>query len=159
MEVMNCPKCGQALQITPELRGITVQCPKCAHQFAVPKAAVETTTALKPAATLPPEPPPEAGAPPPPQPPPPAGTQGSRPLAPGAVAALVFAILGLCICGLVFGLLAVSKGKQARDLCWENPGEYSGEGLALTGIILGWTGFALTLIVLIVRMIMLARGM
>jgi len=166
MDTMNCPKCSQPLQITPPLRGLTVQCTKCSHQFMVPAAEAEAPQPLKPPAPQAAEPTagpaPQTAAPEASSAAPQAASsqasQGPRVMAPGAVASLIFGILGFCICGIIFGLLAVSKGKQARDLCRENPGEYSGEGLALAGIILGWIGFALTLIVLVVRLVMLAAG-
>jgi len=56
--------------------------------------------------------------------------------APGATASLVYGILGLIICGVVFGPLAISKANAAKRSIAENP-IYGGGGMATAGMVLG----------------------
>jgi Domain of unknown function (DUF4190) len=56
--------------------------------------------------------------------------------APGATAALVYGIIGLFICGIVFGPLAISKANEAKRAIAESP-TYSGAGMATAGTVLG----------------------
>lgn len=62
--------------------------------------------------------------------------RGPRENAPGAVASLVYGILGLFVCGVIFGLLAISKAREARQIIASDP-RYGGEGLASAGRVLG----------------------
>lgn len=57
-----------------------------------------------------------------------------------AVVSLFFGILGIFIFG---SLIAVICGHVARSRMKANPGTESGEGMALAGLILGYTGLAL----------------
>lgn len=54
-----------------------------------------------------------------------------------AVAALVFGIVGIIILPMVFGLIAVILGVQARQAIRQQPQVYKGDSTALAGIILG----------------------
>jgi hypothetical protein len=56
--------------------------------------------------------------------------------APGAVSSLVFGILGLLVCGVIFGIVAISKSKTAKEHIRSDP-RYTGEGLATAGFVLG----------------------
>jgi hypothetical protein len=56
--------------------------------------------------------------------------------APGATSSLVFGIVGLFICGLIFGALAISKSREAKNTIAFNP-RYGGSGLATAGFVLG----------------------
>jgi hypothetical protein len=56
--------------------------------------------------------------------------------APGAVSSLVFGIVGLLVCGLIFGIVAISKSKTARQHIASDP-RYTGGGLATAGLVLG----------------------
>jgi Domain of unknown function (DUF4190)/Prokaryotic RING finger family 1 len=56
--------------------------------------------------------------------------------APGAVAALVFGIVGLFFCGVIFGPAAISKANEAKRAMQEDP-TLSGGGLATAGLVLG----------------------
>jgi len=58
-------------------------------------------------------------------------------MAPGAVSSIVWGILGLFICGLIFGLLAISRANAAKKLVRGNPHLYTGDGLATFGLVLG----------------------
>lgn len=55
--------------------------------------------------------------------------------APGAVASLVFGILGLLICGIIFGILALVKSSEARR--YKDDPRYIGQGMATAGMVLG----------------------
>lgn len=62
--------------------------------------------------------------------------RGPKTTAPGAVASLVFGILGLFICGIIFGAVAISKADAAKKAIAANPA-YEGAGYATAGRILG----------------------
>jgi len=54
-----------------------------------------------------------------------------------AIASLVFGVLGIFILPVVFGLIAVVLGVQARQVIRQQPQFYKGESTALAGIVLG----------------------
>jgi len=62
----------------------------------------------------------------------------SKKNAPGAVASLVYGIIGLFTCwlGVLFGIIAIVHSNQARKKIARNP-RFTGEGLAIAGLILG----------------------
>lgn len=73
---------------------------------------------------------------------------GPKTNAPGAVQSLVFGIIGLLICGVIFGPLAISRANAAKREIAFNP-TYGGGGLATAGLVLGiidLVGWALMLI-------------
>ena len=57
--------------------------------------------------------------------------------APGAVASLVWGILGLFICGLILGIVAISNANKAKGMIQREPSVYTGEGLATAGLVIG----------------------
>jgi hypothetical protein len=57
--------------------------------------------------------------------------------APGAVASLVCGIIGLIICGLILGAVALSMALKAKKAIKENPDMYKGGGMATAGLVLG----------------------
>lgn len=61
---------------------------------------------------------------------------GPKTNAPGAVKSLVFAIIGLFICGIILGPLAISKSNEARAAMQMDP-TLGGEGLATAGKVIG----------------------
>jgi hypothetical protein len=63
-----------------------------------------------------------------------------------ATAALILGICGLVICPLIGGPLALIFGYKARKQINDAPDQYSGGGMALAGIIMGWIGTALTVL-------------
>jgi hypothetical protein len=72
--------------------------------------------------------------------------------APGAVSSLVFGIIGLFICGLIFGIIAITSAGKAKQAIAAEPNRYGGGGLATAGQILGIVGLIGWAIILIVRM-------
>jgi hypothetical protein len=68
---------------------------------------------------------------------PPVTTYRPRVNAPGASSSLVWAILGLFCCGLIFGIVAISNANNAKKLIREQPDAYTGEGLATAGLVIG----------------------
>jgi hypothetical protein len=52
------------------------------------------------------------------------------------VSSLVFGILGLLICGVIFGIVAITKSKTAKEHIASDP-RYTGGGLATAGMVLG----------------------
>jgi hypothetical protein len=71
--------------------------------------------------------------------------------APGAVSSLVFGILGLLVCGVVFGPLAIAKGNEAKRAIAENR-TLTGSGLATAGVVLGVVDIVTWVLLLVVRM-------
>ncbi len=61
---------------------------------------------------------------------------GPKSTAPGATAALVYGILALFICGIIFGLLAIGKAREAKRAIERDP-RYGGGGMATAGMVLG----------------------
>jgi len=76
---------------------------------------------------------------------------GPRTSAPGAVAALVYGIIGLVICGVILGPLAISKGNGAKRAMAENP-TLGGGGLATAGVVLGVIDLVMWALVLVAKL-------
>lgn len=70
--------------------------------------------------------------------------------APGAVASLVYGLIGMLFCGVIFGTLAIVKSREARAAIAFNP-RYSGGGMATAGLILGILGLVTWGILILVR--------
>jgi len=69
--------------------------------------------------------------------------------APGAVASLVLGILGFFICGLVLGIIAITKAQEAKRAIASDP-RYTGGGMATAGMVLGiidLVGFVITMLI------------
>jgi|SRR5918998_4210507 hypothetical protein len=66
--------------------------------------------------------------------------------APGAVASLVFGILGFTVLPLLGSILALVFGYQSRRATRADPQRYT-DSLGQAGRILGWVGLALALLV------------
>jgi len=69
--------------------------------------------------------------------------------APGAVASLVLGILGFFICGLVLGIIAITKAQEAKKAIASDP-SYTGGGMATAGMVLGiidLVGFVITMLI------------
>ena len=75
---------------------------------------------------------------------------GPKTNAPGAVASLVYGILSIFICGIIFGLLALSKSGEARKAIAHDP-TLGGGGLATAGKVIGIIGLVGWGIALLVR--------
>ena len=73
-----------------------------------------------------------------------------------AVAALVAGIAGFFICPLVAGILAIIFGYMARRNIAESGGALGGDSFATAGIILGFIQLAVTLIIVVIWIIILA---
>ncbi|MFQ5844001.1 MAG: DUF4190 domain-containing protein [Planctomycetota bacterium] len=76
--------------------------------------------------------------------------RGPKTKAPGAVASLVYGILAFFICGIIFGIVAISKANQAQKATASNP-TLSGAGLATAGKVLGIITLVLWSVGLILR--------
>lgn len=67
-----------------------------------------------------------------------------------AVLSLVFGILSWCLLPLVGAVVAIVTGHVARgELRRAAPGELEGDGMAVAGLVLGWTNLALLLLGLV----------
>jgi predicted acyltransferase len=60
-----------------------------------------------------------------------------------AIASLVLGICGLTILPLLASILAIIFGYMARRDIRQRPGEISGEGMAMAGIVMGWIAVGL----------------
>jgi len=76
---------------------------------------------------------------------------GPMTTAPGATASLVYGLIGLLFCGIIFGPLAISKANAAKRAIAENP-TYSGSGLATAGTVLGIIDLIGWFIVVMIRL-------
>jgi len=76
---------------------------------------------------------------------------GPKVNAPGAVAALVYGIVGLLFCGVIFGPVAISKANTAKRAIASNP-TYGGGGLATAGLVLGIIDLIAFFVFVIARM-------
>lgn len=70
---------------------------------------------------------------------------GPKVNAPGASQSLVFAIIGLVFCGVIFGPLAISKSNSAKAAMRMDP-TLGGEGLATAGMVIGIIALVLNLL-------------
>ena len=75
-----------------------------------------------------------------------------------AVCALVFGILGILSCFTLFSIAGVVCGHIARKRALENPTASSNAGMALTGIITGYVGIVLSVLVVIVYFLFIAAA-
>jgi hypothetical protein len=91
--------------------------------------------------------------PPPPRPPArhyaPAAAGAGVPTSGLAIASLVLGIGGVTILPLLGSIVAIVLGYMARNDIRRRPGEVTGEGLALAGIVLGWISVGLAVLGLI----------
>jgi hypothetical protein len=78
-----------------------------------------------------------------------------RPAAPAAVqtsgmaiASLVMGIVGWTVLPLLGSILAIVFGYAARNEIRRRPGELSGDGLAVTGLVLGWLMVGISVVAL-----------
>jgi hypothetical protein len=72
---------------------------------------------------------------------------GPKTNAPGAVKSLVVGLIGLVVCGIVLGPIAISSANKARQAIATDP-SLGGEGLAIAGLVLGildLVGFAVVI--------------
>jgi uncharacterized protein DUF4190 len=74
-----------------------------------------------------------------------------------AIAALALGIAGFVIFPFVPSLLAVILGGQARAEIRGNP-EEDGDGLAQAGVILGWVGIGLSVLMLVLLVMVIGAG-
>jgi hypothetical protein len=92
---------------------------------------------------------PVAPSPPPPSPPRPRPAYSSAVQTSGmAIASLVTGIAGWTILPFVGSILAIIFGYAARKEIRRRPGELTGEGLAVAGLVMGWLAVALSVLAL-----------
>ena len=84
--------------------------------------------------------------PPPLPPPPPAAPAVGRQTSVLAIVSLVFGLLGWTLLPLVGSLVAVITGHLARAEVRRAPGPVDGDGLAIAGLVLGYSMLALAII-------------
>lgn len=104
------------------------------------EAASEVAPFTDEGLSVPPPPPPSA-----PQPPtyaPALRTSGM------AIASLVMGVVGWTVLPLIGSILAIIFGYAARKEIRQRPGELSGEGMALAGLVLGWLMVGISVLVL-----------
>jgi hypothetical protein len=75
---------------------------------------------------------------------------GPKVNAPGAVAALVYGLVGLVFCQIILGPVAISKANAAKRAMASDP-TLGGEGLATAGMVLGIVDLALFALYVLIR--------
>ena len=75
-----------------------------------------------------------------------------------STAALVMGILGLVLCPLICSVLALVFGYQARRDIDASGGRLGGRGNATAGIVLGWIGIAIMVVLLVLIVIGVLAG-
>jgi hypothetical protein len=140
-----CGNCGAVLSAEAPAGDIETQAEVEAEaQEDVGGAQLEPAVSERPAMAPPPPPPP-------PRPPrAPVAVAPSVPTSGLAIASLVLGIGGLTILPLLGSIAAIILGYMARSDIRHRPGEVSGEGLALAGIVLGWISVGLAVLGLLV---------
>ena len=78
-------------------------------------------------------------------------SHGPKTTAPGATASMVYGIVGLFICGVIFGPIAISKSNSSRALMKMDP-TLEGEGMAIAGLVLGILDLVAWAIILMMRL-------
>jgi hypothetical protein len=66
-----------------------------------------------------------------------------------AVVSLVFGIIQFFVCPIIGGIVAIVTGHVARGRAKRSQGAEGGAGMALAGVILGYAGIALTILVIV----------
>lgn len=78
--------------------------------------------------------------------------RGPTTTAPGASASLVFGILAFFICGIIFGILAITKSNEAMKHIQRDP-RYTGKGMAVAGRVLGIVALALWALLILISIL------
>ena len=73
-----------------------------------------------------------------------------RQTSPLAIASLVSAILGWTLLPFLGALVAIITGHMARSGIRAANGRLDGDGLAVAGLVLGWTSMALVLVAIVI---------
>jgi hypothetical protein len=73
-----------------------------------------------------------------------------------AIASLVLGIVGIIACPIVFSIIGLILGYQARNEIAASGGWQTGESLAKAGIILGWVGLVLYIVFFTIYAIIIA---
>jgi hypothetical protein len=111
-----CGKCGERLQLSENMAGATLPCPRCAEKIAIPRVISGTQFQQN---------------------------LGNGPTSGKAIASLV---LGLCsFCFGITGIAAIILGSLAKKDIDRYNGHQKGIGMAVWGIVLGALGFILNL--------------
>lgn len=66
-----------------------------------------------------------------------------------AIASLVCSIVGIFVCLFIGQVLGIAFGEKAKEEIRESQGSLKGEGLAKAGIIVGWVGIAIDIIIIV----------
>jgi hypothetical protein len=77
------------------------------------------------------------------------------PTHPLAIVSLVSSLVGLTIAPCIAGIAAVVTGHMARREMQANPGRYSGDGLALAGLLIGYGQMVLWVLAMLVFLVFL----
>jgi hypothetical protein len=135
-----CGNCGAAL--TADATPPADASPPADVTPPVDEAPLHSDTPEEVALTLPPPPPP-------PEPPGPSirAMGAAVPTNGMAVASLILGIAGLSVVPVIGSVLALILGYMAKRDIRQRPTETTGEGLATAGVVMGWIGVVLTVLV------------
>jgi hypothetical protein len=139
-ESIFCGNCGAVLNPDEMPVGPEVNAAEDTPVEKLPEEGEEIVMSVKP-----PSPPPA------PSPPSPAYVSASSAPTSGlAIASLLLGIGGLTLLPLLGSILALVFGYMARNDIRKRPGQVSGDGLALAGIVLGWIAVGLSVLGLLI---------
>ena len=89
---------------------------------------------------------------------PPPYVPAGPPTANEAIWALVLGIGSFLLCGIFMAIPAIILGNNAKKKISSSGGQYTGDGLATAGIVLGWIQVGLTILAVVVALMILAAG-
>ncbi|MBK8285501.1 MAG: DUF4190 domain-containing protein [Ahniella sp.] len=75
--------------------------------------------------------------------------QVARPTSRNAILSLVFGILGWMACPVIGSVVAVILGHMSRAEIRRSGGTMDGDGMALVGLILGWSNLILSFLLIV----------
>jgi hypothetical protein len=160
---VKCPKCGEVLEAPDGSEGQEAECPACNSAITVPAKKIIIKSSKVAPSSIPAVPsvsqvPKAPSAPVSPAQLSVSPASSTNPVVPQtsgfAIASMVLGIIGISAgffcCGPVFPSLAVILGHMSFSKISKNPTLYSGKGLAIAGLTMGYVGLVLWVIVTII---------
>lgn len=74
---------------------------------------------------------------------------------PLALISMIAGIIGVTLLPFLASIVAIITGHLARGEIRRNPARYSGDGMAVTGLVLGYIGVVLTVLVIVIFLMLI----